>query len=196
MRAQISSMRDIFLLLDRPKAFSNISCFCLWIPTMFSPTESFTMNWWQRLSSGRGSDSGSHTGPLLLGSRLGPWGRCARRLWGLVPPLWLRVTEARLMGCQVYLSGTPWWTEPASSGSVPSRRRILKNILPEWDPAVERGSVLTWETTGLLLLLTSLHSQSRLDRSSTLELFLQFSEMLPSSSSSSWGNPTSSLALR
>lgn len=43
--ALISSIRDVFLSgFLEPKAFSTRSCFCLWIFTMFSSTELFTMN--------------------------------------------------------------------------------------------------------------------------------------------------------
>ena len=46
IRALMSSMRDAFLsVLLEPKAFSTRSCFLLWILTMFSSTESFTMNY-------------------------------------------------------------------------------------------------------------------------------------------------------
>lgn len=47
IRARISSTRDVFLSLGFlvPKAFSTRSCFCLWIFTMFSSTEPFTMNY-------------------------------------------------------------------------------------------------------------------------------------------------------
>lgn len=43
--ALMSSIRDVFRsLFVEPKAFSNRSCFFLWIDTILSSTESFTMN--------------------------------------------------------------------------------------------------------------------------------------------------------
>lgn len=45
IRALMSSMRVVFLsVFVEPKAFSTRSCFCLWIFTMLSSTEPFTMN--------------------------------------------------------------------------------------------------------------------------------------------------------
>lgn len=44
-RALISLIRELFLsLLDEPKALSSRSCFFLWISTILSSTESFTIN--------------------------------------------------------------------------------------------------------------------------------------------------------
>lgn len=61
-----SLIRDVFLSLPvEPKAFSNRSCFFLWISTILSSTESFTIN----CSSQQGMKTGRKQGGKTLATR-------------------------------------------------------------------------------------------------------------------------------